>query len=169
MHWINQYLRTNFRQLTLLEKAEERAEELKKRQEKLLKEREGNIKQKPDVPIVPEEPEPGTPHAALSYRNGEPPIHTSRFEELIQQHQAEEDDSDNDDVDPLDPTTTSKLLGQSGLTFRGRGGKIKRSNKKQHKKYKNTRKGRRRTNKNKKKRANKTNKKKKTNRVRRYV
>jgi hypothetical protein len=44
------------------------------------------------------------------------------------------------------------------------GGKIKKSNKKQHnkyKKYKNTRKGRRRTNKNKKKRANKTNKKRK--------
>lgn len=49
------------------------------------------------------------------------------------------------------------------------GGKIKKSNKKQHKKYKNTRKGRRRTNKNKKKRTNKTNKQKKTNRVRRYV
>jgi len=41
------------------------------------------------------------------------------------------------------------------------GGKIKKSNKKQHKKYKNTRKERQRTNNNKKKRANKTNKKRK--------
>ena len=58
----------------------------------------------------------------------------------------------------ISTATQNSLLGKSARRLNG--GKIKKSNKKQHKKYKNTRKGRRRTNKNKKKRANKTNKKK---------
>lgn len=67
--------------------------------------------------------------------------------------------------DPTNASPFTKLRTTKPQFFRSRaanpygGGKVKRSNKKQHKKYKNTRKGRRRTNKNKKKRTNKTNKK----------
>jgi hypothetical protein len=85
MYWINQYLRTNFRKLTLLEKAEAVMQEPEKT---------GPINQPPEPTV----PDPGTPHAALPHRRGDHSRHTSSFEEVL-----EGDTS-------IDPSTRKSLL-----------------------------------------------------------
>ena len=159
MNWLKTYMNSGVRKLAVAEKKRLRVAEER--------EREGlpTTSDDDDDDDDDDEPDSPTPHLDDYGR----PVNASSFGSVVGTFQRTGEIGPVTRTQLLDPWSTQSQFRPraSGPPF-GHGGKIKKSNKKQHKKYKNTRKERRRTNKNKKKRDNKTNKKK-TNRVRRYV
>lgn len=89
MNWIDTYMRSDVRRLTLLEKARERREKL-------------GLKEDTDA-VSSDSSNPGTPLAALSHRRRDPSIHTSSFQEVLE----------GDDGTSISPSTKEQLLGKS--------------------------------------------------------
>jgi hypothetical protein len=89
MNWIDRYLRSDVRRLTLLEKARERRKKL-------------GLEEDTDA-VSSDSSNPGTPLAALSHRRRDPSRHTSSFQEVLE----------GDDGTSISPSTKGQLLGKS--------------------------------------------------------